>query len=98
MERFQSKEHPDTELLYDGLKQRLEFSSNSIEWWQGLFGEFTQAKQYLADPKLAVEIDAFIGEYEDLTKYLRKDQKSMDAAQRTAVVLAQKIMDELKRE
>jgi len=97
MERVQSPEPPDTEWLYEELRQRLEYGGNTIEWWQAMFKCLEEARQYLVDQELIAEIDAFISEYEDLTRYIRKDEKSMKAVLRTVHAIANKVMEAIER-
>ena len=97
MERL-TPEGADTELLYEELRQRLEYGNDSsIEWWQVVFQDLQDAKQYLTDQKLVAEIDALISEYGDLTRYIRKDQKSMQAAFRVTNVIIKKVMEAISR-
>jgi len=93
MERFPTPEGQNTELLYEELRQRLEFGGDKIEWWQAMFQDLQEAKQYLTDQNLIAEIDIFLSEYEDLTQYIRKDQKSMQAALKTVNVIANRVME-----
>ena len=97
MERIQSSEPPDTEWLYEELRQRLEYGGNTIEWWQAMFKCLKEARQYLVDQELIAEIDALISEYEDLTRWVRKDQESMQVALRTVNAIANKVMEAIKR-
>jgi len=97
MERFQSPESPDTEWLYEELKQRLEYGGNTIEWWQAMLQSLEEARQYLVDEELIAEIEAFISEYEDLTRYIRKDQASMKVALETVNAIANKVMEAIER-
>jgi hypothetical protein len=96
MEKFSTPESQNTELLYEELRQRLEYGGDRIEWWQAMFEALQEAKQYLTDQNLIAEIDIFLSEYEDLTRYIRKDQKSMQAALRTVNVIANKVMEAIK--
>ncbi len=97
MESFQSPEGASTELLYEELRQRLESGGDSIEWWQAIFQDLQNAKQYLFDQDLIAEIDALISEYGDLTQYIRKDQRSMQAAFRVTNVIIEKVLEAISR-
>ncbi len=86
-----------TEAVYDELRQRMEYGGTTIEWWQGIFAELTEAKQYLTDQKLVAEVDDLMARYQDLTRWMRKDQKSMQEALRETNVVVQKVMEAIRK-
>ena len=95
MERF-SKPEGQNEILYGELRQRLEYGERGIEWWQTVFQDLRDAKQYLFDQNLIAEIDALISEYDDLTQYIRKDEKSMEKALTATNAIIESVMEAIR--
>lgn len=98
MERFPGPEKPNAEMLYGELRQRLEYGGDRIEWWQGLFRDLQSVKPMLQDENLIGAIDAFLAQYADLAKWIRKDEKSMQEALKTAYGIIENVMEAISKE
>lgn len=57
-----------------------------------MFQDLQGAKHFLVDQDLIAEIDRFCSEYADLARWIRKDQKSMQGALRTAYGIIESVM------
>ncbi len=90
-----SEEVPNKELLYNSLRERLTFGGNTIEWWQAVFDDLARAKSVLQNQNLVASVDFLLIDYQDLTKWIRKDKSSMAAALKRTHLVIEQVLDDL---